>query len=114
MNLAKTSSLALASILFTAFGFSADAQPAINQATPSLLVNVLDRNGGAVRDLTKDSFRVGVNGHAAGTLEASYKSGAATNSRPSRHERQYGRRQATQEVANRPRVARGAPCGNSC
>jgi hypothetical protein len=48
------------------------AQPAPKQPTPSLLVNVLDRNGNAVRDLTKDNFRVKVNGHSAALLDAHY------------------------------------------
>ncbi|MGO8933814.1 MAG: VWA domain-containing protein [Terracidiphilus sp.] len=47
---------------------SAPKQPA------SLLVNALDRNGNAVRDLTKDNFRVEVNGHPTALLDARYSS----------------------------------------
>jgi hypothetical protein len=50
----------------------AAAQPAPNQSPSSLLVNALDRNGDAVRDLTKDNFRVKVNGHPAALLDARY------------------------------------------
>lgn len=42
------------------------------QATTSLLVNVIDRKGDAVRNLTRDDFRVRVNGRPATLHEASY------------------------------------------
>ena len=71
MDLVKVS-LALASTFLVAFRVPAEAQPAPNNHAPTLLVNVLDRNGGAVRDLTKDSFRVKVNGRASAIVEASY------------------------------------------
>lgn len=48
------------------------AQSAPKQPASSLLVNVLDRNGNAVRNLTKDDFRVKVNGHPAALLDAHY------------------------------------------
>jgi VWFA-related protein len=55
-----------------AYGFLAAAQTAPTQSTCSLLVNVLDRNGNAVRNLTKDSFRVKVNGHPAAVVATDY------------------------------------------
>jgi len=48
------------------------AQSSQKQPPASLLVNVLDRNGDAVRSLTKDNFRVKVNGRPATPYEASY------------------------------------------
>jgi hypothetical protein len=62
--------LLIASLRVTSL-FSA-AQQSPSQPAPPLLVNVLDRNGNAVRDLTKDNFRVKVNNHPAAFLEASY------------------------------------------
>src|ERR1700674_5965772 len=59
-------------LLLPAYGFLAAAQTGPTQTTRSLLVNVLDRNGNAVRNLTKDSFRVKVNGHAGALLDAHY------------------------------------------
>lgn len=50
----------------------APAQSASKQPASSLLVNVLDRNGNAVRNLTKDDFQVKVNGHTAALLDAHY------------------------------------------
>jgi len=41
-------------------------------STRSFFVNVLDRNGNAVRDLAKDSFRVKLNGHLTPVLGADY------------------------------------------
>ena len=64
--------LRFAGLLLLAYGTFAAAQTAPNQSTRSLLVNVLDQNGNAVRDLTKDSFRVKVNGHPAALLDAHY------------------------------------------
>lgn len=64
--------LRFAGLLLLAYGFLAAAQTAPTQTTRSLLVNVLDRNGNAVRNLTKDSFRVKLNGHAAALLDAHY------------------------------------------
>jgi hypothetical protein len=64
--------LRFAGLLLLAYGFLAAAQTAPTQTTRSLLVNVLDGNGNAVRNLTKDSFRVKVNGHAAALLDAHY------------------------------------------
>ena len=65
-------SYVLAYILLVTYGFFAAAQKAPIQSTRSLIVNVLDRNGNAVRDLTKNSFRVKVNGHPAAIVAASY------------------------------------------
>jgi hypothetical protein len=64
-------SLRLAGILLSLGGLVA-AQSATTTTTPSLLVNVLDRHGMAVRGLTKDSFQVKVNGRRAKLLDASY------------------------------------------
>jgi len=63
---------ALANTLLFFCCVPAIAQAAQNQSTHSLLVNVLDRNGNAVRNLSKDSFRVKVNGHPAGVVAADY------------------------------------------
>jgi hypothetical protein len=62
----------LAGILLPICGILASAQSAPAPSAYSLLVNVLDRNGSAVRDLTKDNFRVRVNGRPAALLQASY------------------------------------------
>lgn len=48
------------------------AQSVSKEPAPSLLVNVIDRDGMAVRDLSKDSFQVRVNGHLAVPLDTSY------------------------------------------
>lgn len=64
--------LGVVSLLLLAYGCLAAAQTAPTQLTRSLLVNVLDRNSNAVRDLTKDSFRAKVNGRPAAVVEASY------------------------------------------
>ncbi len=71
MSMAKPSH-ALASILLLACGFFTAAQTPPTQSTSSLLVNVLDRKGNAVRNLTKDNFRVKVNGHPAAVVAADY------------------------------------------
>jgi len=71
LNRARISRL-LAGILVTACGILADAQSAQNQSSSSLLANVLDRNGSAVRNLPKDNFRIKVDGHLATVLDASY------------------------------------------
>ena len=60
----------LASILL--LGDPSFAQPSRPQPLASLLANVIDRKGDAVRNLTKDNFRVKVNGHPANLKEASY------------------------------------------
>jgi hypothetical protein len=62
----------LAGTLVTACGVLADAQSTQNQSSSSLMANVLDRNGGAVRNLPKDNFRIRVDGHPAIVLDASY------------------------------------------
>jgi von Willebrand factor type A domain len=64
-------SLVLASAFLSACGLLA-AQSVPQQPPPSLPANVIDRQGVAVRDLTKDSFQVKVNGRRATLLEASY------------------------------------------
>jgi Mg-chelatase subunit ChlD len=61
-----------AGLLLLAYGFLAAAQTTPTLSTRSLLVNVLDQNGNAVRDLTKDSFRAKVNGRPATVVEAHY------------------------------------------
>jgi Mg-chelatase subunit ChlD len=59
-------------ILLT-FAFSILAQqPASDQRTRSLLANVLDRHGNAVRDLTQENFRIRINGKPASVVNASY------------------------------------------
>jgi hypothetical protein len=65
-------SLILRCILFPFLGLLAAAQVGPTQSTYSLLVNVLDRNGNAIRDLTKDSFRIEVHGHHADVVKANY------------------------------------------
>jgi Mg-chelatase subunit ChlD len=72
MNMAKISRVFACALL--ACAPLAPAQSAPKQAASSLLVNVLDRNGNAVRDLTKDDFRVKVNGRLAELLDARYSS----------------------------------------
>jgi Mg-chelatase subunit ChlD len=69
--MAKTSHV-LAYIFLLTYGIFTAAQTTPTQSTRSLIVNVLDRNGNAVRDLTKASFQVKVNGHPAAILEAEY------------------------------------------
>jgi Mg-chelatase subunit ChlD len=64
--------LRFAGLLLLAYGTFAAAQTAPTQSTRSLLVNVLDQNGNAVRDLTKDGFRAKVNGHPAAVVESRY------------------------------------------
>jgi Mg-chelatase subunit ChlD len=64
--------LVFASVLIQAYGVLAAAQTAPTQSTRSLVVNVLDRDGNAVRDLTKDIFRAKVNGHPATVVEVRY------------------------------------------
>jgi hypothetical protein len=64
-------SLVLASFILTC-AFLPGSQPAPQQPSTSLLVNVLDRNGNAVRDLTKDNFRIKVNGHPAALIDSQY------------------------------------------
>jgi hypothetical protein len=57
---------------FLASAVLASAQSAQNRTVSSLLVNVLDRDGNAIRDLTKDDFRVKVNGHPVPLLDLHY------------------------------------------
>ena len=61
-----------ARILLLAYGFFSAAQGTPTQSTRALLVNVLDLHGRAVRDLTKDSFQIKVNGRRATMLDATY------------------------------------------
>ena len=60
----------VAGLIFVSCVIPASAQT--THPTHSLFANVLDRNGNAVRDLTKDSFRVEVNRRPAVVLEATY------------------------------------------
>jgi Mg-chelatase subunit ChlD len=64
--------LVLVGIVLSVCGILASAQSEPAPSASSLLVNVLDRNGDAVRDLSKDNFRVRVNGRPAALLQASY------------------------------------------
>ena len=48
------------------------AQPSPSAASRSITVNVLDRNGNAVRDLTKDSFHFKINKQPVVVLDAHY------------------------------------------
>lgn len=49
------------------------AQPSPTAPSRPIIVNVLDRNGNAVKDLTKDSFRVKINKQPVTVLSASYE-----------------------------------------
>jgi Mg-chelatase subunit ChlD len=60
----------LAGLIAISISFLAPSAPA--QATTSLLANVIDRKGDAVRNLTRDEFRIKVNGQPATLQEASY------------------------------------------
>lgn len=60
----------LAAALFIAQ--ASRAQSSQKGPPASLLVNVIDRKGNAVNDLSTDSFRVKVNGRSASLLEADY------------------------------------------
>jgi Mg-chelatase subunit ChlD len=51
---------------------SLQAQKANEQTTQSLIVNVLDRHGNAVRDLTKENFRLRIRGRPVSVLDAQY------------------------------------------
>lgn len=62
----------LVGFLLSLCGILLSAQSVPPPSASSLLVNVLDRNGDAVRSLTRDSFRVKVNGHPAAVVEAGY------------------------------------------
>jgi von Willebrand factor type A domain len=53
----------------------AAAQTGPSKSGPSLLVNILDRKGNPLRDLTKDNFKVKINGHPASIDEADYSLG---------------------------------------
>ena len=70
MNTAKPS-LVIAALLLACKSLAV-AQPTPPEPTRSLLVNVLDRHGNAVRDLTKENFQVKVNGHRVAIEEADY------------------------------------------
>src|SRR5580765_6241586 len=69
--MSRTPELFLAAVL-PILSLSGFAQPAAPVPPRSLVVNVLDRNGNAVRDLTNNNFRVKVNGHPAAILAAPY------------------------------------------
>jgi len=49
-----------------------DAQSIPTNSPASLLVNVIDSKGDAIRDLTKANFRIKVNGRSAEPVDASY------------------------------------------
>jgi Mg-chelatase subunit ChlD len=67
----RAANLLLSIVTLLTFPFSSSAQQAATQPIRSL-VNVLDRNGNAIRDLKKENFRVKVNGHPATVMGASY------------------------------------------
>src|SRR5262245_48190564 len=52
--------------------YSSFAQQTPTGQTRTLLVNVLDRQGNAVRDLSKENFRVHVNGKPVVVMDAAY------------------------------------------
>lgn len=64
-------SLVIAALLLACESLAV-AQPAPPEPNRPLLVNVFDRHGNAVRDLTKENFRVKVNGHRVAIAEADY------------------------------------------
>ena len=70
MTTAKTL-LLFASVLLT-LRFVSLAETAPNQSARWLLVNVLDRNGSVVQNLTKSDFRAKVDGHPVAVAEADY------------------------------------------
>ncbi len=57
--------------LLSVGGILSAAQSTLAPSTSSLLANAVDLNGMAIRDLTKDSFQVKVNGRTATLLDAS-------------------------------------------
>jgi hypothetical protein len=71
-NLAKV--LSAGAVLLTLFT-AGSAQQTQNQSTRSILVNVLDRQGIAIRDLAKEDFRIQINGRATAVRNAQCNSG---------------------------------------
>jgi hypothetical protein len=69
--MSRTPKFLLAAVLPILFlpGF---AQPSPSAPSQSIVVNVLDRNGNAVRDLTKDNFHVKINKQPVVVLAANY------------------------------------------
>jgi Mg-chelatase subunit ChlD len=63
----------LSSFFLIICGFAAWAQsPESSRTAGSLIVSVFDAHGNPTRDLTKDSFRIKVNGHVMSVQESSY------------------------------------------
>lgn len=59
--------------LLLLYSSCAFAQPSPSAPCRSIIVNVLDRNGNPLRDLTKDSFQVKINKQPVTVLSASYE-----------------------------------------
>jgi len=69
--MSRTPKLFLAAVL-PILSLSGFAQPSPSAPLRSILVNVLDRNANAVRDLTKDSFHIKINKQPVVVLGADY------------------------------------------
>ncbi len=69
--MSRTPKLFLAAVL-PILSLSGFAQPSPSAPLRSILVNVLDHNGNAIRDLTKDSFHVKINKQPVVVLGADY------------------------------------------
>jgi Mg-chelatase subunit ChlD len=67
-----TAKFLLSITVLLTFPFLALAQHAQNQPARSIIVNVFDRQGNAVRDLDKENFRVRLNGKSAEVLDTHY------------------------------------------
>jgi len=70
--MAGTTKLLSVVLILTTFFLAGTAQQVPNPPTRSVLVNVLGRHGNALRDLTKESFRVRLDGKPAAILDARY------------------------------------------
>ena len=68
----STTTLLSVVLILTTFFLAGIAQQVPSPPTRSVLVNVLDRHGNALRDLTKESFRVRLDGKPAALLDARY------------------------------------------
>ena len=69
--MSRTPKLFLTAVL-PILSLSGFAQPSPSVPSRSILVNVLDRDGNAIRDLTKDSFHVKINKQPVVVLGADY------------------------------------------
>jgi hypothetical protein len=71
--MSRAANFFLAILTLAAFLSSGLAQQSANpSATRSMLVNVFDLHGNAIRDLTKAAFRIRLNGKSATVLDAKY------------------------------------------